>query len=647
MSQVADGVNLAGAVASDTVWESDFVVTSVDLKTTIVQTTTDVSEGTDVGSDIQAQIPDLTKRIEDIEGTVENYSIIVETRNPTSTPSSSPTTPMPSVAPTAIPSDFPSTVPSSAPSCSLTQHDYLGDPLISVVEDQSVYSSENGTMQITVGWPSRYSVVSIDLAGDTAGTYDLTTLSDGLWTSYEAQNCLVYYSVLITWSEVVNGAAGIQWKGSTNSFDGRVDVALQESFEKTGSSSGNTFSRDVSLQMPFSIQLRTSIVVPHTLEIEVADALLTSKVLTGLTVVSPNGKDPAEVSTTFITQVPFPWVLNEKKFTIVDHNGLLVSGTETLSVTASENCNPNALNVDCKQYWLASWDSNSVCYEQGNVTLSITAEYTQVPPYVDEEVIDVTMTVSLLPSCVQTVSTLAPGGSLTLYTDSSLTSDSLIFYIDEEVWGQILLETKQPVYSIELNSLTVEQDGNLKNIRTDAFEYAELSRVVGTTSKINFQARLSIDELEGKLTGKATVLRADVTVAYEDGERRRLEVSLGELKTSSHMETTLVILDDSPCFNPKTKVGDFNKIACDESENEFEYQLCENSGWRTISECSSQNDQQVDVVLEEAEQKDASNTSPWMIASVVLVAGIIILGIILYKCLLSSKSKYEFTTIQA
>lgn len=383
---------------------------------------------------------------------------------------------------------------------------------------------------------------------------------------------------------------------------------LTEGFEKSGSVSlGNQFTREVSLEMPFAIQLKTSIVVPHTIEIGVSDALLTSKVLTGLTVIAPNGNDPAaKVSTTFITQVPFPWALNEEKFTITDHNGRLIGGTETLSVTTSENCDPNVLNVDCKQYWLASWHSNSVCDQRGNVTISITAEYTEVPPYVDEEVIDVTMTISLLPSCVQTVSTLTPEGSLTLFTDSAFSSNSLIFYIDEEIYGRIYLETKQPMYAVTLNSLTVEQDGNLKNLRTTAFEYQELDRTVGSSATIDFKARLSIDELEGMLTGKTTVLRADVTVAYEDGERRRMEISLGEPETNSHVETTVIILDDSPCFEPKKRVGDFLEIPCDNGLGEAQYKICENTGWRTVSECSAEDEQHIDIILEEPRSNESS-----------------------------------------
>lgn len=644
LPQLLGSINVLGAFTEGAIWQADMVINNVDLKTTIALTTADVSSETYTALDIDDTIPDYRANLATMDppGTLVSYTIHSETKSPSASPTKFPSK-QPSVSPSAVPSVSPSSTPSSSPStapiCGPQRDDYLGDPLIQLNNFESKYAS--GNFELTLVFPPKYTASEIEFIGDTQGTYTFNsgdTEDPWRWTD---KKCLRQFTVTLPWSEIQDGSIGITWNGATNTFDGVLDVHLTELIQKTGSQTlGDSHSRDVEYEMPFSILMHTSIVAETDLTITMSDATLSSRVLNGLQVVVPDGANPS-VTVLFCTEMPYPWILEVPS----SSSDVTVSGTDVVSDTASlaqlssENC--DQFGNDCKQCWQASWEVSQVCKESGDYTITIPAQYLQVPPYTEEVNVDVGITLSLMPSCEVGVATIEPTGSLVMYSDSTYSSTSLVFYIDSEAWGRITVDALQGIESLTLDSLLVKQDGVSQNLQTNAFEYQEVARTTGDVATIDFKNRFTITELKGEITGKPTVITADLTITYVDGTRRRLEITTGEndVPTFTEAESTIVLLQ-GPCNSPNGYLDEIRTEQCIGSSQQQVLQ-CLATGWAALSECPTE------LLAEEANLVSSNDQSTWRLLTVAL-ASIVVFGFVAYwlvtsYCLTDGKrDKYSF-----
>jgi len=246
-----------------------------------------------------------------------------------------------------------------------------------------------------------------------------------------------------------------------------------------------------------------------------------------------------------------------------------------------------------------------------------------------------------MPSCEVSVATIEPTGSLVMYSDSTYSSTSLVFYIDSEAWGRITVDALQGIESLTLDSLLVKQDGVSQNLQTNAFEYQEVARTTGDVATIDFKNRFTITELKGEITGKPTVITADLTITYVDGTRRRLEITTGEndVPTFTEAESTIVLLQ-GPCNSPNGYLDEIRTEQCIGSSQQQVLQ-CLATGWAALSECPTE------LLAEEANLVSSNDQSTWRLLTVAL-ASIVVFGFVAYwlvtsYCLTDGKrDKYSF-----
>lgn len=643
LPQLVGSINVYGATIENEIWLASMVINNVDLKTTIALTTADVSQETYTALDIEDRIPAYEANLLTIDppGSLVEYEIHSETKTPSVSPSRNPSARpslSPSITPSVKPSDFPSVKPTRAPICGPNQDDYLGDPLIQLSDDQSRYAS--GNFEMTLVFPPKFTAYQLHFVGDAGNAYDYNLGdSDDPWVSSD-EKCLKQFTVTIPWSAIQDGSIGISWNGPTNTFDGVLDIHLKETVVKEGSQTlGSTFERDVEYEMPFSIQMHTSIVAEADLAITISAPTLTAKVLNGLHVVVPDGANPS-TTVLFCTEIPYPWVLEvpatADDFTLTGTD--VVGGTGTLAEISQENC--NVLGQDCRQCWQSQWEVTEVCKETGDYTITIRAQYLQVPPYKDEVNVDVAMRLSLLPSCEVTVATIEPTGSLVMFPDDTYSSSSIVFYIDSEAWGRITIDGLQDIETLSLDSLLVKQDGVSQTLQTSAFEYEEVARTTGDVATLDFKCRFTISELKGEITGKPTVITADLTIAYVDGTRRRLQAITGEndVPTEAKASSTIVLLE-GPCKLPAGRLDEKRYVQCTGSSNQ-QIMRCLATGWSVLTECPTQTDAQESLVSE-------TDDGPWMLLTVAL-AVFIGLGFMIYwsvtlYCTARKGDKFSFS----
>lgn len=615
LPQLVGTVNVYGASTEQVIWQSNIVINNVQLRTTIALTTADVSDNTYTELDIQDKIPLYEANLASMDppGILLEFVIHSETKSPSVSPSRQPsTTPTkaPSAIPTVMPSTAPSTRPSTAPICGPEADIYLGDPLIQLSDSQSQYAS--GNFEMTVVFPLKFTAHELRFIGDTAGTYDYSDGdSEDPWVASD-QKCLKQMTVTIPWAAIQDGSVGITWNGATNSFEGVFDLHLKQTITREGSQTlGNTFQRDIEYEMPFAILMHTAIVAEADLTITMSDPTLTSKALNGINVVVPDGANPS-VTVLFCTEIPYPWVLEvpspASDMTLVGTD--VVSNTGTLQEISQTNC--NTFGSDCKQCWQSSWEVTEVCKETGDYTITIPAQYLQVPPYKEEVSVDVTMRLSLMPACEVTVATVDPAGSLVMYSDATYSSSSIVFYIDSEAWGRITVDALQDIESLSLDRLLVKQDGVSQSLQTTAFEFEELARTTGDVATIDWKCRFTLSELQGEITGKPTVITADLTIAYVDGSRRRLQVTTGEndVPSETRAESTIVLLQ-GPCSLPFGRLDEVKTIPCAGSSDK-RLMRCLSTGWDTLVECPTQTNQQDSLITETDEGL------PWKLLTIVL-----------------------------
>ena len=95
-------------------------------------------------------------------------------------------------------------------------------------------------------------------------------------------------------------------------------------------------------------------------------------------------------------------------------------------------------------------------------------------------------------------------------------------------------------------------------------------------------------ELKGEITGKPTVITADLTITYVDGTRRRLEITTGEndVPTFTEAESTIVLLQ-GPCNSPNGYLDEIRTEQCIGSSQQQVLQ-CLATGWAALSECPTE-----------------------------------------------------------
>jgi len=628
LPQLEGTVNVFGAYTEGNIWVSSMTINNVELKTTLALTTVDVSDQTYTSLDIGDLVESYEENLLTIDppATLVEYTIHSETKTPSVSPSLGPSvqpSKSPSTIPTVQPSDAPSVRPSTAPICGPDDNSFLGDPSIQLSDEQSQYAS--GNFEMTVVFPFKFTPYQLRFVGDTseAYNYDLGDAEDP-WVSSDAK-CLKQMTVTIPWSAIQDGSVGISWNGETNTFDGVFDLHLKETITKEGSQTlGDTFERDVEYEMPFSILMHTSIVTEADISISISDPTLTSTVLNGLQVVVPDGENPS-VTVLFCTEMPYPWVLEvpspSSDFALTGTD-VRLDGTQSLTEISQETC--NTFGSSCTQCWQAQWFVNEVCKESGDYLISLPAQYLQVPPYADEVNVDITMRLALMPSCEVTIATVEPTGSLVMYPDATYATSSLVFYIDSEAWGRISVDALQDIESLTLGSLVVKQDGVSQSLQTSAFEYEEVDRTAGDVATIGFKCRFTLSELSGEVSGKPTVITAELTIVYVDGSRRRLQVTTGENDvpmTEAKAETTIVLLE-GPCSLPYGRLDEIRYDSCAESSKQ-QIMHCLSSGWSVLSHCPTQN---VEV---ESITTETDDELPWSYFTLALGA-VIGLGFVLH-----------------
>jgi len=623
-----------------------FSIVEVAHQSAIAIVDVNVRNKTMTSIDIDELIPTYQSELTaatDGNATVQSWSSVLETQNPTANPTVAPSfspTVGPTQNPTNAPSESPSIAPSTNPTCGAYNADYLGDPLIDLNNDKSLYA--DSTFQMTVAWPLKFSGQSLKLKGDDNAKYDWSSTASGLWQLNEA-TCLKEYTLPIEWSDVQSGNYGITWESDTNCFKGVLDLHITEQVNTSGSTTlGDSITRDIEYEMPFSIQLQTSVVGEATTAIEFTDGELSARSLNGLAVSIPDVGNPS-VSVTFATEMPWPWVLNGDSGATV--TGPHVVSLTSLTATASENCDPNMIGESCKQYWLVEFEVDNLCDRTGDYVVTLSAEYTEVPPYVDAVSVDVTMRLALLPSCEVTVASVEPTGTMSLYPDDTYTASSSLFYIDDQAWGRISLDALQEISVVTLDSLSIKQDGIIQNLQTTAFEYAEIATTSGAVATLDFSFRFTITELRGELLGLTTDVIAALTLTYADGTRRQLQVTTGEhdVPTDVKAQTTVVLLK-SACEKPSARLHATRTLACPGSTDE-EIFLCKPSGWSQLAFCTQTEVNSQQSVITESSTAASTTVSSWLIASVAL-ALLLAVGVIVYYSKCSTKDTFTLTSMK-
>jgi len=615
LPQLQGSVQAYGAFRTNKIWLSSIVINSVQLRTTIALSTADVSGETYTELDVQDLIPEYEANLAAMNppGTLLEFVIHSETKSPSVSPSRQPSTDptkAPSVMPTVMPSTAPSTQPSRAPICGPEEDVYLGDPFIQLSDSQSQYAS--GNFEMTVVFPFKFTAYQLRFKGDTSETYKYDQGDpEDPWVSSD-QKCLKQMTVTIPWQSIQDGSVGITWNSATNSFEGVFDLHLKQTVTREGSQTlGSTFERDIEYEMPFAILMHTAIVVEADLTITMSDPTLTSKALNGINVVVPDGANPS-VTVLFCTEIPYPWILEvpspASDMTLVGTD--VVANTGTLQEISRRDC--DTFGSDCSQCWQSSWEVTEVCKDTGDYTITIPAQYLQVPPYTEEVNLDVTMRLSLMPACEVMVATVDPAGSLVMYSDATYSSSSIVFYIDSEAWGRITVDALQDIESLSLDRLLVKQDGVSQSLQTTAFEFEEIARTTGDVATIDWKCRFTLSELKGEITGKETVITADLTIAYVDGSRRRLQVTIGEndVPSETTAESTIVLLQ-GPCSLPFGRLDEVKTTPCAGSSDK-RLMRCLSTGWEILVECPTQTIQQ-DILVTETDEG-----LPWKLLTVVL-----------------------------
>ena len=110
--------------------------------------------------------------------------------------------------------------------------------------------------------------------------------------------------------------------------------------------------------------------------------------------------------------------------------------------------------------------------------------------------------------------------------------------------------------------------------------------------------RCDFVQLKGEITGKATVITADLTIAYVDGSRRRLQVTTGEndVPSETTAESTIVLLQ-GPCSLPSGRLDEVKTTPCTGSSDK-RLMRCLSTGWEILVECPTQTIQQDILVTE-------------------------------------------------